>query len=511
MPKDKLTDYSATNASNTDVGGVNIDEGMLPSAVNNSIRELMTHLKNFSDGTDAITGLTVDGNIKLDGNYPTGTNNVALGDAALDDGSLSGNSNTALGSGALTANTSASNNTAVGKSALAANTTGTENVAVGMNAFDGNTTASYGTAVGYGALSGANTGASNTAIGHSALLVNTSGEQNVAVGMEAMQSNTTGNYNTVVGRDAMEANTTGSQNTAVGWQALLANTTAGSNTGIGYRTGRATTTGQWNVFVGDSAGDDNTTGFGNTFVGTSYAGGAGALVTTGNRNTFIGGYNGNSNSLDLRTAVNFIVLSDGDGVPAMYRTGGGVWHFNSSRSGGGGAETFQFKCSGSNPQGLRVQFTNAADDDNNEDFFRCIDTATTRLIITNQGDVQNHDNAYGATSDQKLKEQITDASSQWDDIKALTVRKYKMKLDVTEKGDSDALWRLGVVAQEVEAAGMSGLITENIDRDDDGNDLGTRTKVVKYSVLYMKAVKALQEAMTRIETLETKVAALEAE
>ena len=34
-------------------------------------------------------------------------------------------------------------------------------------------------------------------------------------------------------------------------------------------------------------------------------------------------------------------------------------------------------------------------------------------------------------------------------------------------------------------------------------------KSVKYSVLYMKAVKALQEAMTRIETLETKVATLE--
>jgi hypothetical protein len=32
---------------------------------------------------------------------------------------------------------------------------------------------------------------------------------------------------------------------------------------------------------------------------------------------------------------------------------------------------------------------------------------------------------------------------------------------------------------------------------------------VNYSVLYMKAVKALQEAMERIETLEAKVAALE--
>jgi hypothetical protein len=32
---------------------------------------------------------------------------------------------------------------------------------------------------------------------------------------------------------------------------------------------------------------------------------------------------------------------------------------------------------------------------------------------------------------------------------------------------------------------------------------------VNYSVLYMKAVKTLQEAMERIETLEAKVAALE--
>ena len=72
MSKDKLTEYSATNASNTDVGGVNIDEGMLPSAVNNSIRELMTHLKNFSDGTDAIDALAVD-NLKLDGNTISST------------------------------------------------------------------------------------------------------------------------------------------------------------------------------------------------------------------------------------------------------------------------------------------------------------------------------------------------------------------------------------------------------------------------------------------------------
>ena len=43
----------------------------------------------------------------------------------------------------------------------------------------------------------------------------------------------------------------------------------------------------------------------------------------------------------------------------------------------------------------------------------------------------------------------------------------------------------------------------------DGNLLETGVKSVKYSVLYMKAIKALQEAQARIETLEAKVATLE--
>ena len=139
-----------------------------------------------------------------------------------------------------------------------------------------------------------------------------------------------------------------------------------------------------------------------------------------------------------------------------------------------------------------------------------IGDATNRFLVVSNGNVTNTNNSYGAISDQKLKEQITDASSQWDDIKALTVRKYKMKDEVLAEGDSNAAWKLGVVAQELETAGMAGLVDERIDRDEDGNDAGTTTKQVKYSVLYMKAVKALQEAMTRIETLETKVAALEA-
>lgn len=52
MSKDKLTDYDATASNNTDVGGISVAEGMLPSAVNNAIREQMSHQKEaFGLGT----------------------------------------------------------------------------------------------------------------------------------------------------------------------------------------------------------------------------------------------------------------------------------------------------------------------------------------------------------------------------------------------------------------------------------------------------------------------------
>jgi len=159
-----------------------------------------------------------------------------------------------------------------------------------------------------------------------------------------------------------------------------------------------------------------------------------------------------------------------------------------------------------------MKFDNIAPDDTTSYFLQGADSSTQRFFIYSNGNIVNHDNSYGAISDIKLKEQIKDASSQWDDVKALRIRKYKMKEQIANKGDSDNLWKLGVVAQEVEASGMSGLVNTNKDFDQETKeDLGTTTKTVKYSILYMKAVKALQEAMTRIETLEAKVAKLEGE
>ena len=189
-------------------------------------------------------------------------------------------------------------------------------------------------------------------------------------------------------------------------------------------------------------------------------------------------------------------------------------------------------------------------DADNIDYLQCrrIDN-TAMLIIAGTGNVTNVNNSYGATSDVKLKENIADASSQWDDIKAVKVRKYSFKSE-----NADTSTQIGVIAQELEASGMGGLIVdkqdevfderktitddretirsgeygedgayspievpnpefgEQIPNPEFGRHLSfadTVTKEVKYSVLYMKSIKALQEAMTRIEALETKVTALE--
>ena len=51
MPKTKISEYSATANSNTDVASINIDEGCAPSGINNAIRAIMGHLKDFQSGT----------------------------------------------------------------------------------------------------------------------------------------------------------------------------------------------------------------------------------------------------------------------------------------------------------------------------------------------------------------------------------------------------------------------------------------------------------------------------
>ena len=123
MPKTKISEYSTTNSDNTDIEGINIAEGCAPSGINNAIRELMVHLKEFQtgasgdaftfaggtlmSGTNTISGAAIiSGNINSSGSTNTfsgtvvmsGANSVALAAGSVSAPSLSanGDSNTGI-------------------------------------------------------------------------------------------------------------------------------------------------------------------------------------------------------------------------------------------------------------------------------------------------------------------------------------------------------------------------------------------------------------------------------
>jgi len=50
MAKTKISEYDSTASNNTDIDGVNIAEGCPPSGINNAIREVMAHLKDWQSG-----------------------------------------------------------------------------------------------------------------------------------------------------------------------------------------------------------------------------------------------------------------------------------------------------------------------------------------------------------------------------------------------------------------------------------------------------------------------------
>jgi len=311
---------------------------------------------------------------------------------------------------------------------------------------------------------GAANALSNTAVGSNALNSNISGFSNTAVGQSALNSNTTGASNTAVGRSALISNTEGTENTALGRYAVFNNTTGAFNTAVGRSALISNTTGSYNTAIGRNAGQ----------------------FIEGSNNTILGAYTGTSADATLSDTV---IISAGT-TERVRIDNSGRTNFLSADL---GIEIHTAAGAGTTTALIDGRYSASAN---------TTGSGTRSFIVFTNGNVQNTNNSYGAISDIKLKENIVDANSQWDDLKALQVRNYNFKEGQTHT-------QIGLVAQEVELV-SPGLVSESPDRDEDGNDLGTVTKSVNYSVLYMKAVKALQEAMERIETLEAKVAALEA-
>jgi hypothetical protein len=246
---------------------------------------------------------TASANLTFNGTTLTTANDASISGLTVGKGGSSVSTNTALGYQALTANTSGDRSVAVGYQSAVANTTG------------------INTSIGYQSLYTNTTGTENTAVGFLSLNKNTTGSYNSSLSDQALYNNTTGSNNVGVGFQALASSTTAYNNTAVGYQAGYTTTTAANTVCIGYKAGFAQTTVGSNVYIGESAGLA-ATGGNNTFIGD----GSGYLITSGQKNSILGSYTGNNGGLDIRTASNYIVLSDGDGNPRGYFDANGYFY-----------------------------------------------------------------------------------------------------------------------------------------------------------------------------------------
>jgi len=156
----------------------------------------------------------------------------------------------------------------------------------------------------------------------------------------------------------------------------------------------------------------------------------------------------------------------------------------------------------SNPYGVYIIFTGASPNDITRWFWNCEDSTATRAYMRSNGGLVNYQANNTNLSDIRTKKDISALESYWDKFKAIEVVKFKYK-DQTHDG-----FNIGVIAQQVEE-----IAPEFIDVEGFGNKTpedGVPLKTIYTTDMYHATIKVLQEAMAKIETLETEIEELKA-
>jgi hypothetical protein len=223
-----------------------------------------------------------------------------------------------------------------------------------------------------------------------------------------------------------------------------------------------------------------------------------------------GGASANDGILTFSTATD-TVLTERARI-----TSGGYSKFSTNGTYGGGPTTsayefnwsdasrFQIRnntATAANAYGIEIRYQALPNGTGNE-FLYCADNdaANLRASIRSNGGIANYQANDANLSDERTKTDIRPVGSYWDKIKAIEIVAFKYK-DQTHDDDN-----IGAIAQQVES-----VAPEFVDVDGWGEtpEDGVPLKSIYTTDMYHAAIKALQEAMTRIEQLEAKVAALE--
>jgi len=233
--------------------------------------------------------------------------------------------------------------------------------------------------------------------------------------------------------------------------------------------GKNLTTGEYNTFIGSG-----------TIAGTGNFG-AGDLMTTGSKNTFLGGYNGNQNSLDLRTSSNNVVLSDGDGNIRIFVNNEGNTILGTVTSNPVNIADHRLVVElNSSNSGIAVGADGLVDTRVCMTFYN--DNGVTGSITTNASST-----AFNTSSDYRLKENVTYTWDATTRLKQLKPARFNFKVDADTTVD-------GFLAHEV-----SSIVPEAITGEKDGEQM----QGIDQSKLVPLLVKTIQELEARITALES--------
>ena len=171
-----------------------------------------------------------------------------------------------------------------------------------------------------------------------------------------------------------------------------------------------------------------------------------------------------------------------------------------------------------NPFGITIDYTAASPNNASNHFLYCIDSVAARFEARSNGGLANFSGNNVNLSDRRSKKDITPhTDSEWNCVKAWEIVDYHYN----DEAD-DLPTKIGVIAQQIQehCPELVSVFQEQSDAveevlDEDGEVVTAAKPAVEERIgvnepqMMWKVTKALQEAMTRIETLEARITTLE--
>lgn len=155
---------------------------------------------------------------------------------------------------------------------------------------------------------------------------------------------------------------------------------------------------------------------------------------------------------------------------------------------------------------IRARLRNSAPNSVFSAFLQCDDSGANRATIRSNGGLANYSANNANLSDRNAKKDISAAANTWDRVKEWEIVNYRYN---DQPDDADL--SLGVIAQQVnESCPEVVTVFQEAQEATETEPAQEERLGVKEQQMHWMAIKALQEAIAKIETLETQNASLEA-